>query len=145
MYKGRHKDVPFPAERKCSAADKAGWARMDVFNDGAALVTGPQLRRERSMRTTMLSLLIGTGGIMVTGIQPLLLGRLSARGVLSPGGLGLAGAVEIFGLAAGSIAGRRRRNSSGSGWDMVAGGVGWAWVNNRTGRVRVEWHGSSLC
>ena len=112
---------------------------MDVFNDGAALVTEPQLRRERSMRTTLLSLLIGTGGIMVTGIQPLLLGSLSARGVLSPGGLGLAGAVEIFGLAAGIVAGSRRLISSGSRWYIVAAALVMAFANIATGSVGAEW------
>lgn len=88
---------------------------------------------------TALSLFIGTGGIMVTGIQPLLLGSLLTRGIITPSELGIAGAVEIFALAVGIVLASRWLTSSGSRWKIVMAGLAMCLFNAATGQVSAGW------
>lgn len=113
---------------------------MEFSDSAAASVTRHQQRRGNSAWATALSLLIGTGGIMVTGIQPLLLGSLLSQGILSPSELGVAGSVEIFALAAGIVLGSRLLTNSGSRWYIVSAAFAMALVNLATGAASTGWH-----
>lgn len=95
-------------------------------------------RDGQSLWMTALSLLIGTGGIMVTGIQPLLLGSLLSRGIITPSELGIAGAVEIFALAAGIVLASRWL-TTGSRLKIVAAGLAMGLFNAATGLAGTGW------
>ena len=76
---------------------------------------------------------------MVTGIQPLLLGSLHSQGILTPNQLGLAGAVEIFSLAAGIVLGSRLLSDSASRWYVVLAGIVMALANVGTANAGIDW------
>lgn len=96
-------------------------------------------RKASHVLATALSLLIGTGGIMVTGLQPLLLGSLLTQGIITPGELGVAGSVEIFALAVGIVVGSRLLTNSGSRWYIVLAALAMAVCNLVTGEAGAGW------
>lgn len=51
------------------------------------------------------TILVGSAAILVMGLQPILLGGLAERGVLSQSGLGYAATLELFGFAIGASVG----------------------------------------
>ena len=59
------------------------------------------------------AMLIGVAAMMVLGLQPILLGSLTAMGRLSEAGLGQAAMIEIFAFAAGAAAGSLLMRSGG--------------------------------
>ena len=102
-------------------------------------MTNGMARGAQSGVMTALSLLIGTGGIMITGVQPLLLGSLLSRDVVTASELGLAGSVEIFALAAGIVLGSRILLGSASRRYIVFAALAMAALNLFTGWAGAGW------
>lgn len=68
-------------------------------------------RQHESLRAVSATMLVGVASMLILGIQPIVLGGLTAQGRLTEAGLGQAAMVEVFALAVGSAVGPFVMNS----------------------------------
>ncbi len=84
--------------------------RVERFAPRTALssvtVAAPRTRTDSPVAIAS-SMWVGSAGLMILGIQPVLLGALAQEGRLSEGSLGRLATVEVLALAAGSVVGPR--------------------------------------
>ncbi|MDX8356486.1 MFS transporter [Sphingopyxis terrae] len=93
----------------------------------------------QSGRTIVLSLLIGTGGLTIFGIMPIILGGLLNAGRLNAAQLGWAATAETLAMALGLLIGARVLTRASTRWIVVLAGVVMAAANFWTIAAPAPW------